>query len=676
MKLKQLSVTGFRGARERLTLRFGTGFTVITGRNGTGKSTVADAIEYALSGSLTKYATSSERQENVSDYIWWRGEFAPRHRSVDLQFENDDGADVPIVRTPGKVVVTGESDIRPIVSYPDRAPADCVATWCRTSILRDEQITDFSIDLSETDRYGFVKNAIGSLGDLPKVETQLRSVLNEVVKRKSTVDKDLASTRERLRETTRSLEAARLSLQESADAVEAIANLRAALPEAPEDAARLVQLAEQWIKAVRLRIETLTRLVARLNAAEKRVKLLSDRITELAEARRAAEAAQAQLKEASTALDDVDHRWQTSSARQTLTQSLASLHEHGGRLGLLEGRCPLCASTLTPEQFAEALAGLKRTIDTTAAEVGALTRARADLQIRVREAQIAQDTALARVNRLETEVQSSQAELARLQGEAREAGVADATAATISALVEELSGTAHRIETDRLTVVASLASTNIEALIRFVEELGAEESRLSRAVSRLSTAEAKVKAAQDDLKRHSASAVDDYLISIEPLLQQLYSRLRPHSEWGRVGYLIRGELRKFLGLVVGTDLNLRFMFSSGQRRAAGIAFLLAVSLARPWARLGTLILDDPVQQVDDFRALHLVETLAGIRQMGKQVVCMVEDPQLANLLARRLRASSLGEGRLIELQYSLGVGIGVAKEQDVVPFQKALLRSA
>ena len=96
----------------------------------------------------------------------------------------------------------------------------------------------------------------------------------------------------------------------------------------------------------------------------------------------------------------------------------------------------------------------------------------------------------------------------------------------------------------------------------------------------------------------------------------------------------------------------QFLFSSAQRRAAGLAFLLATHLSRRWCEWKTLLLDDPVQHIDDYRALNLVEVLAAIRRSGRQVIIAVEDAALADLLCRRLR-SSIGEiGRRFELQTS------------------------
>jgi chromosome segregation protein len=133
---------------------------------------------------------------------------------------------------------------------------------------------------------------------------------------------------------------------------------------------------------------------------------------------------------------------------------------------------------------------------------------------------------------------------------------------------------------------------------------------------------------------------------------------------------------RFLSLRVGDDINPRFVFSSGQRRAAGLAFLLAVHLSRSWCNLRSLILDDPVQHIDDFRALHLVEVLAAVRQCGQQVICTVQDGALADLLCRRLRSREYKDGCLIEMEYAAGEGVKVGNMRDIHPFPSEVLLSA
>ena len=63
-----------------------------------------------------------------------------------------------------------------------------------------------------------------------------------------------------------------------------------------------------------------------------------------------------------------------------------------------------------------------------------------------------------------------------------------------------------------------------------------------------------------------------------PLLRELYRRLRPHADWVEIESDFGGKVRGSLNFTVGDGHNPQFLFSSGQRRAAGLAFLLAIHL--------------------------------------------------------------------------------------------------
>jgi ABC-type cobalamin/Fe3+-siderophores transport system ATPase subunit len=91
------------------------------------------------------------------------------------------------------------------------------------------------------------------------------------------------------------------------------------------------------------------------------------------------------------------------------------------------------------------------------------------------------------------------------------------------------------------------------------------------------------------------------------------------------------------------------LFSSGQRRATGLAFLLSVNIALAWSRWQSILLDDPVQHVDDFRTVHLAEVLAQFVTEGRQIICAVEDVALADLICRRLPIGSSSEAKSVTL---------------------------
>src|SRR5687767_3366376 len=99
MIIDYVEICGFRGFRDKIRVNFGRGFTVITGRNGVGKSTLCDAVEFAITGIIDKYAVEKAAKESLSDYLWWRGEGTPEAHFVRVSFLSDDGSSFTITRT-------------------------------------------------------------------------------------------------------------------------------------------------------------------------------------------------------------------------------------------------------------------------------------------------------------------------------------------------------------------------------------------------------------------------------------------------------------------------------------------------------------------------------------------------------------------------------------------------
>jgi chromosome segregation protein len=87
-------------------------------------------------------------------------------------------------------------------------------------------------------------------------------------------------------------------------------------------------------------------------------------------------------------------------------------------------------------------------------------------------------------------------------------------------------------------------------------------------------------------------------------------------------------------------------------------------------------MDDPVQHIDDYRALHLVEVLTAIRRTGRQVIVAVEDVALANVLCRRLRSARGESGRLFQLHTSKTGTAEIAEIHDIYPMPRLVLRPA
>lgn len=178
-------------------------------------------------------------------------------------------------------------------------------------------------------------------------------------------------------------------------------------------------------------------------------------------------------------------------------------------------------------------------------------------------------------------------------------------------------------------------------------------------------------ALHDAARRAAGEILDRRLERVLPLMSELYRRLRPHPVWWDIEYSIRGDVRKFLKLKVGDELNPQFLFSSGQRRATGLAFLLSINLSLAWSRWRTVMLDDPVQHVDDFRTVHLAELAAQLVAEGRQIVCAVEDAALAELLCRRLPVNGQNTAKRVTLGPDVDGDLTISSERQLPMLAKS-----
>ncbi|MGO7418753.1 AAA family ATPase, partial [Rhizobium ruizarguesonis] len=166
MRLSYVHIHGFRGYREPVRLEFADSFTIVDGRNGVGKSTIFDAVEFALTGTISKYLDAKADGESVNDYLWWVGPAGQDQdlskQFVEVGFSNGD-AQFAIRRTP---LDPKDFDVHSNAEHllqPDAAPREAIAQLCNSTIIRDEHIARLSLDLKEGERFTLLRDAIGAV---------------------------------------------------------------------------------------------------------------------------------------------------------------------------------------------------------------------------------------------------------------------------------------------------------------------------------------------------------------------------------------------------------------------------------------------------------------------------------------------------------------------------------
>ncbi|CAG9226309.1 hypothetical protein PSAB6_460037 [Paraburkholderia sabiae] len=239
MRLDFIEVCGFRGFRDLVRINFGRGFTVITGRNGVGKSTLCDAVEFAITGSIDKYAVEKAAKESLSDYLWWRGEGVSKAHYVTVSFVDDNGNPFTITRTRESGSDRSPEDIRAALCRGP-APDDALRQLTRTSIIRDEWIAALSLDLTETERFDLVRSALGAL-EGSEAASRAKEVVSAAEVTHSKDEAAYEAARSRLADRLTQQSETQASLSRSGDVSAALQVIAAAAPDAPPElTARLI----------------------------------------------------------------------------------------------------------------------------------------------------------------------------------------------------------------------------------------------------------------------------------------------------------------------------------------------------------------------------------------------------------------------------------------------------
>jgi chromosome segregation protein len=640
VKLAHVDLCGFRGYQKRIRIEFAECFTIIDGRNGVGKSTIFDAIEFALTGTLSKYNEAKASGETVADYFWWTGDGkAPEDRYVEVGFR-DESEELQIRRTQ-----FGKTDDEKLVRItnklcdPALAPHAPLKQLCSTSIIRDEHIASLSLDLKETERYALLRDALGANDADDWIKRASRLV--ELSKRRlAAAQQEVTSVNTEGAVAARRIDEVRANLVAESSMAAAVERLRAfAVTEAAPD--RLAGPVRERLAVAAAQTEALQSLIDRWQPVAKERLRLDD----LA---RSQAAADLDKEQAAVALAAIPQSIETSAASALAVEArdLIALVALGRKIGLKDGACPLCATGQSDADFhrgtavAEAIA---RRLDEEAAR-----EAEREQAGRIAGARLA--AAEARAQAVADEHVKAVGVVEGFDRDCKAQGFDnDVTLDIIRSRQAELRKALENAQKD-LRILETLRLSG--DLVRAQRAEAEAKDRLARTQERFGRAlkaEATAQALFDAARRAAGETLDQRLDRVLPLLSELYRRLRPHPIWREIEYSIRGDVRRFLKLQVGGNLNPQFLFSSGQRRATGLAFLLSINISLAWSRWRSILLDDPVQHVDDFRTVHLAEVTAQLVSEDRQIICAVEDAALADLLCRRLPIRHSGDAKRITL---------------------------
>lgn len=681
MKIAHLEAVGFRGIKTKLRVNFGAGFTVICGRNGSGKSTILDAVDFAISGKIRKYGARKENNESAADYVWWRGAGLPADVYVEIGLVDDDGTEIKIIRDRNGLRGISESQVAETICDLATSPPNSIDHLCRTSIIRDELIAELSLDLPETERFALVQSSV-AVTDVSALDATLVALEKELQTKLNASQAEYQASRNALLGTMQELSERKARIASEQEAATAASNLRRTINIETSDYRALIKQAREFATERRNFVGSIEHLIEEsiiLIGIDRSMRrsVVTERLAEIV-----GEVTNVERRLASVdqALKDLAKSIVEAQNERPRITAYTYLLRGGSSLGLQDGICPLCASEVSPEKFELHLGEIQQRLDQHEAGLSRQLAQREELEVE-RSSLIEQFDGITQERaELEHRLTSLEERRNRWVRESKQYNLdtdhVEEGLERLKSMAAVESGTIAVVEQNANLLQSSFSYGQIEKVENTVGQSRKTLEHIEQNIRKIEKALVKVKETRRILKRVAGELVDERLAALSPLLAELYGRLKPHTDWGTLAYHIRGDVRRFLSLRVGDDLNPSFMFSSGQRRTAGLAFLLAVYLSRPWVRLHSIFLDDPVQHVDDFRALHLAEVLSAIRRRDEQVICTVEDPALAELLARKLRSVEHGDGVRVNLEYSPGEGVKVHEARIVPPMPRQVMLSA
>ncbi|MGY4457947.1 AAA family ATPase [Bradyrhizobium sp. LB13.1] len=522
MRIERIIVSGFRGFRNRVEIPVGAGFTIIDGRNGVGKSTIFDAIEFALTGRISKYGELKAAGESIEDYIWWKGDGPPPlERLVEVTFSDSQGS-VSLRRTP-----IDEPDERSLARVEagmvkiGMAPSEPLAQLCAASIIRDENIASLSLDLSETQRYAKLRQAIGA-SDADRWADRAEKLV-KIAKRRSELAKaEVSSANIAVTEASRKIDDARATLATDVAISDASLTLSQILNLSPTAPDQLVSPGRELVAERERQIRDLQEALSRWEIYEGYAEALDE--DEFTLVRTEDRIAELQANRAQLPGEDG-----VQGPTEELVRQLHELRQIGEHIGIIDHKCPLCAANHDAISFQSGLLAASAIIQrmdadaTTRAEIAAERRgaiAAADKEIADAERSLMQ------LSQKMSDQRSALDSRDILLGRSGLDNLAsrETVEALLAKYISQLDRANHAIR-----ILSTLsANRQLDAGLTALDDARVRLTRAQDKAGRARKAEATASALHDAARRAGFETLDLRLGRVLPLMSELYGRLRPH----------------------------------------------------------------------------------------------------------------------------------------------------
>ncbi|WP_324644430.1 AAA family ATPase [Pseudarthrobacter sp. LT1] len=667
--IERLRIEAFRGFRDAREFDLSASAVVVTGPNGTGKTSFFDALQWVLLGRIERLEVLRSRRnvEHVVNQYRIGGKASveidlslPDGR-VMLRRTGDQGGSTLELSRDGVSTAFGEeaeAKLRRILLPDTQLTLHSALT---TSGLMQQDVLRSVLEAKPAERYRQLSTVLG-LGALEDFEDATKSAAKQAADREGQARAEHSRILVALKQAQDRLETARarLASRPQIDAVrnEVLERLRGTPAgmslnesevklDSPEDA-RLAATA--FGKAADL-VDTSRELVRR--AIQLNEGLEGPTSPGTIEALRE-EAEQAKLrKDAAGALRGAAQS-ELNAARLTAVEvaKLAAL-----AIPMLSDNCPVCSQPIDREHVERDLIERAEATGTLLElEKSFVERANAfsEASIAASEAADALAEAEQQADRWHASSDADQAASDAIKALATDISFvkfdsyASDSFVSVAVPASEYFRAGRRALLDLLETFDRQNDQN--AIERDVAEYTTLEGALADAEAHLATQAArseKLRVLSDKTLEARVEVTEKRLRSIQPLVADIFHRLDPHPAFKTVEFELDTYYRRgttsplVIDQVAGIAADPLLIFSTSQANIVALSYFIAMSLSMDDSGLPFLLLDDPVQSMDDVNVLGFADLCRHLR-LRRQLIVSTHERRLSGLLERKLAPRSEG----------------------------------
>lgn len=724
MRITGITIAGFGGVSGEVELDLDADVVIVVGANGYGKMTVCNAISWAISGQTS--STQGPRNlysKSGTTTVELRTNFSGDDVVISRSLENPDETDAKKLRAPLRVRVNDESLrgadaevwLRQNLAGTDTNEdfTTLAQSFVDSIYLKQESLREFLTGRQDTERFDAVASMVGA-GRLREFADELQSHKRAWVRAVNQADAALEGDRAKLDDLATSLSVLETEIAK-ANAAEVIARWQTwrndvmAIGLAPTQEVEDLELSEKALTKLRAALNqersTIEQDEAALLAARAELSVplpegptdaevieLESQVAELTDQKEAVERDVQLLR---IAVEEADAALrQASSIREELASMASILLRH------VADNCAACGQEVDQEAYRhrlEAIASetenaalreasdLNRTeLQSTEERLGEVTlqlkavsdRHRTKLQERA-SAHAAKEHRENRIREVLTSLPDDQPAASAEPGNEIQRLTAE-----LEGITRRKSRIARTLEAGReFDAAASLDSSKTRRDRIEVESRTLRNSLASREqdiVDRRRTNDVAT-ALLDAVKSDAETFVADRLKQLKPLLRQFYAAIDPHPTFRSVEIATRqfGGKHRLTPMLRDDEVKVDVTepgetLSTSQANALAVSLFLSFNLGFAPTHVKSLILDDPLQNLDDVHLLGLVDLLRKILP-HRQLIVTTHDHAFASLLARKLRPVN-EDFRTTYIRFTKWDRNGPGIEQWDVPAEKSPMK--